>query len=73
MERKRHGEDTSEGPQVKSELDLGTTQWLGPLPQSWEVQHSHRAAFVVGSTGATSETSRLVNAPSREPNASLAS
>ena len=73
MEGERHGEDNSEGPQAKGELALGTTQRLGPLSHSWEVQCSHGAASVIGPSGATSETSRLVNVLSREPNASLAS
>lgn len=68
MEGEQHGEDASEGPQAKGELALGTMQSLGPLPHS-----SHRAASVVGPSGSTSETSRLVNVLSREPNASLAS
>lgn len=57
----QHSEDTSEGPQAKGELALGTTQQLGPLPRSWEVQYSHGAASVVGPSGATSENSRLEN------------
>jgi len=73
MEEERHGEDTSEGPQAKGEMALGTMQRLRPLPHSWEVQCSHRAASVVGLSGVISETSRLVNVLSREPSISLAS
>lgn len=73
MESEQHGEDTSEGPQVKGELALGTTQRLRPLPRSWGVECSHGAGSGVGPSGATPETSRLVNVLSREPSASLAS
>lgn len=73
IERDQHGEDTFEGPQGKGELALGTTQRLRPLPRSWGVQCSHGAASVVGPSGATPETSRLVNVLSREPSAGLAS